>query len=143
MFSFNNQPLALQSSKTPLVLQNPLSQLVTCLSYIDGEEDDYIREQALNMIQMEKRNMIKKDYLEGLPLPDLKILETPLIKEELERIRSNRRNPEVDMSRYELKDGPPAEKRKDPKSWKESIDHAHTLIQHNNLKYRRLIIIFI
>ncbi len=135
MFPFNNQPvLALQSSKVPLVLQNPLSPLVTCISYIDGEEDDYIREQALNLIQNEKRYMTKKDYLEGLPMPDLKILETPLIREELERIGSNRRSAPVDMTRYELKDGPIAEKKKDQNSWKESIDHAHTLIQHNNLK---------
>ena len=66
--------LMLKSSSIPLVLQNPLSVYVTALPYIDVEENEEIKRKVNKMIQDEMKMMQKKDYLENLKFPELKIL---------------------------------------------------------------------
>lgn len=60
--------------------------MVTSLPYLDEKIDDTSKSIVSDLIKAEMATMPKKDYLEKLPQPALKFLESDFIRQELERV---------------------------------------------------------
>lgn len=75
--------LSLTSSDVPLVYKNHLCKLVTSLPYVDGDADELIKLKVERMVKQEMARMERKDYLADLPMPETKVLDSPLIHAEI------------------------------------------------------------
>eukprot|EP00828_Plagiopyla_frontata_P040544 TRINITY_DN5528_c0_g1_i1.p1 TRINITY_DN5528_c0_g1~~TRINITY_DN5528_c0_g1_i1.p1 ORF type:complete len:190 (-),score=42.84 TRINITY_DN5528_c0_g1_i1:63-632(-) len=126
----NIQPLMLQSSQIPLVQQNPLNINISCLPYVDLEENEQIKSQVNRLIQEEMVQMPKKDYLENLPEPELTCLNREPFKEYIESLQGQieqKQQQGIDMQKYEIPDDTTG-------NTDESIDRIKLLQQYLNLK---------
>lgn len=130
-------PLAITNEKqyVPLVLQNPLSSLVTALPYIDEENDKEMNVKINVLIEEEMKKIDKnKNYLNDLEEPEFKYINSQFFTSEIDRIKNDKETLLSIMKRYELDDIIPLERMNDPSIWKRLLDHLSILYQYNNMK---------
>ena len=122
-----------------LVFDNPHSELVTALPYIDEKVDEAYRDRVQGLIREEMRAMgSSRDYLSKLPLPALPHLvsltaltrakESDFVKGELERISNGERLQAIDQTRY-LQAEEPLDKG-DLMQWQAAVDQANINFQY-------------
>lgn len=140
-----NDDVALQISLAPVVqLEKHLYQdnegyeLVDALPYIDtqlGQTEAAAQVKAL--IEEEMANFEPRDYLEALPPPELKLLNSGVIFKEMDRIEAGQPMTGIDTSRYSLQEpvGPQAQ---DLNMWKTVENRAQAQIEHSYLRIANL-----
>ncbi|KAL4444532.1 hypothetical protein ABPG74_016825 [Tetrahymena malaccensis] len=122
--------LSLTSSDIPLVYKNSLAKLVTSLPYVDAEADDNIKIKVQRLIKQEMALMEKQDYLQDLPMPKTHLYDSPLIQEELQRVKNLQLLEEPQILQLPNLDLDTAES----SQLKEFNDIASKINQYNNIK---------
>ncbi|GIL90544.1 hypothetical protein Vretimale_17507 [Volvox reticuliferus] len=133
------------ASKRPLTLEYTAEgaakflrgneSLIDALPYVDHVPPE-LRPLVDSLIEEEKRKSIKlpSDYLRELPpvrAPHFD--EHPVLKTEYERVRSKEAMKPLDTTRYRL-DPPPQNRRGDVNAWRESLNNAHSQLEHQHLR---------
>jgi len=105
------------------------SDLVLSLPYVDTElTDPVLKKQMQDLIKGELKIMRmesggkKKDYLSSLPLPELPIINSKEIQDEIERVKKTGIR-KIDLQKYESRVDPP-EKKDDMELWDKTINQA-------------------
>ncbi|KHJ44291.1 ribosomal protein S4 [Trichuris suis] len=128
--------------------------VVDALPYIDQGYDENMRAAALALIEEEcQRYPPSRNYLRDLPLISLDTFlvarklslssvevpfwQTPVLRNEMERLESGRPMELLNMKRYELP-GPPAAKQSDITSWQEAVANSKTQLEHQDLRILNL-----
>lgn len=126
MLSLTNQNKNFNETKEHLVYKHPLNYLITALPYVDEENinDQKNSELALQLIENELKIINKKDYLEDLPLPELKFINSENFEKEIQRIKNQDQELLKKLNRYDL----------DTTDLEKSRENLKILEEYNSLK---------
>ena len=81
---------------------NPSNVDIDALPYVDQQMETIEQMKAYvdHLVAEEMKTFAPRDYLSHLPEPELKFLERPMLKAELERVQAGGEMAQMDTSRY-------------------------------------------
>ena len=109
---------------------NPSNVDIDALPYVDQQMETIEQMKAYvdHLVAEEMKTFAPRDYLSHLPEPELKFLERPMLKAELERVQAGGEMAQMDTSRYAV--APPSgEQASDPAAWKAAISNAKAQLE--------------
>jgi pre-mRNA-splicing factor SPF27 len=118
---------------------NPSNVDIDAMPYVDQQMETIEQMKAYvdHLVAEEMKTFAPRDYLSHLPEPELKFLERPMLKAELERVQAGGEMAQMDTSRYAV--APPSgEQASDPAAWKAAISNAKAQLEHQVVRGENL-----
>lgn len=122
-----------------LYMENEHWSLVDALPYIDTHLDGSteVRDRVKSLIEEEMAFFEPRDYLKSMPEPELPLLNSEVMRQEMARLEAGIPLQAVDLARYKVEQ-PQGMCTQDHGAWRKAAEAAHLQLEYSRLRLANL-----